>query len=171
MAGTSMASPFIAGAAAVLHQALDATGHHANANQDGILSLMRSTGANVSLVERLEDADIVLTDRAYYRRKPMSLKEAEARGIPIYVLKSNTLLQMEQALLTIYRQHSQGYQHDYAAAWQVLDVDMSGLPCGPKAAFATTGYFPKQRNRRGRQLGRVLATHYQEIVVDQLFDG
>src|SRR6266516_213562 len=35
--------------------------------------------------------------------------------------------QMEQALTTIYRQHSQGYRHDYAVAWQVLDVDMIGL--------------------------------------------
>ena len=84
---------------------------------------------------------------------------------------SANVRQMEQALTTIYRQHSQGYRHDYAAAWQVLDVDISGLPCGPKAAFATKGYFPKQRNRRGRQLGRVLASRYQEIVVDQLFDG
>jgi hypothetical protein len=78
---------------------------------------------------------------------------------------------LQQALTTIYRTHSQGYQHDYTATWQVLDVDMSGLPCGPKAAFATKGYFAKQRNRRGRQLGRVLATRYQEIVVDQLFEG
>src|SRR5438132_13602774 len=79
--------------------------------------------------------------------------------------------QMEQALDEIYRQHSQGYQHDYQASFQVLDVDMSGLPCGPKAAFATKGYFAKQRNRRGRQLGRVLASRYQEVVVDRLFDG
>ena len=79
--------------------------------------------------------------------------------------------ELQQALTTIYRTHSQGYQHDYTAVWQVLDVDMSGLPCGPKAAFATKGYFAKQRNRRGRQLGRVLATRYQEIVVDQLFAG
>src|SRR5947209_4851542 len=78
---------------------------------------------------------------------------------------------MEQAIDNIYRQHSQGYQHDYQASLQVLDVDMSGLPCGPKAAFATKGYFAKQRNRRGRQLGRVLASHYGEIVVDRLFDG
>lgn len=48
---------------------------------------------------------------------------------------------------------------------------MSGLPCGPKAALATKGYFPKQRNRRGRQLGRVLASRYGEIVTDQLFTG
>ncbi len=79
--------------------------------------------------------------------------------------------QMEQALDSIYRQHSQGYQHDYEADLQILDVDMSGLPCGPKAAFATKGYFAKQRNRRGRQLGRVLASRYGEIVVDRLFDG
>lgn len=79
--------------------------------------------------------------------------------------------QMEQAIDTIYRLHSQGYQHDYQASFQVLDVDMSGLPCGSKAAFATKGYFAKQRNRRGRQVGRVLASRYGEIVVDRLFDG
>jgi hypothetical protein len=45
------------------------------------------------------------------------------------------------------------------------------MPCGPKAALATKGYFAKQRYRRGRQLGRVLATNYQEVVVDQLFAG
>jgi hypothetical protein len=78
---------------------------------------------------------------------------------------------MEQALDSIYRQHSHGYQHDYTQDWQLLDVDMSGMPCGPKAAFASKGYFAKQRNRRGRQLGRVLATRYGEVVVDRLFDG
>src|SRR6266852_2478667 len=31
--------------------------------------------------------------------------------------------QLEQAMDTISRQHSQGYRHDYAADWQVLDVD------------------------------------------------
>src|SRR5207247_4734352 len=78
--------------------------------------------------------------------------------------------QMEHAIDSMYRQQSQGYQHNYQASFQVLDVDMSGLPCGPKAAFATKGYFAKQRNRRGRQLGCVLASRYGEIVVDRLFD-
>ena len=44
--------------------------------------------------------------------------------------------QMEQAMDVIYRQHSQGYQHDYQASLHLLDVDMSGMPCGKKAAFA-----------------------------------
>jgi hypothetical protein len=62
---------------------------------------IRDAGSAASIAERLEDTDVVLTDRSYYRRKPMALREAEARGIPIFVLKSNTLLQMEQALLSM----------------------------------------------------------------------
>jgi len=84
---------------------------------------------------------------------------------------AENVTQMEQAMDVIYRRHSQGYRHDDRASLQVLDVDMSGIPCGKKAAFATKGYFAKQRNRRGRQLGRVLASHFAEIVVDRLFDG
>src|SRR5437588_5549428 len=84
---------------------------------------------------------------------------------------SENVSQMEQALDSIYRQHSQGYRHEYATHLQILDVDRSGMPCGPKAAFESLGYFAKQRNRRGRQLGRVLASRYEEVVVDRLFEG
>jgi hypothetical protein len=79
--------------------------------------------------------------------------------------------QMQQANKLIYRQHSQGYAHPYQQSYQVLDIDLSGLPCGKQAAFATKGYFAGERNRRGRQIGRVLVTHYHEIVVDHLYAG
>jgi hypothetical protein len=79
--------------------------------------------------------------------------------------------QMEAALTTIFRRHSQSYPHDYQLHWQLLDVDMTGRPCGPKAAFASQGYFAKQRNRRGRQEGYVLATWYEELVVKRVFAG
>ena len=79
--------------------------------------------------------------------------------------------QLMAALTAIYRLHSQGYRHNYQHRRQLLDVDLSGMPCGPKAALATKGYFAKARNRRGRQLGRVLATHYGEVVMDQVFAG
>ena len=84
---------------------------------------------------------------------------------------AETVRQLEQALATIYRLHSQGYRHNYQRRWQILDVDMSGMPCGKKAELATKGYFPQRRNRRGRQLGRVLASRYGEVVTDQLFTG
>ena len=79
----------------------------------------------------------------------------------------NNVDEMAQALTEIYRQHSDGYHQ----AYQLLDIDLHGQPCGPKAAFATPGYFAGQRNRRGRQLGRVWCTWYDEVVVDQLYPG
>ncbi len=84
---------------------------------------------------------------------------------------TENVTQLQHALDEIYRQHGQSVHHDYQANFHLLDVDMSGLPCGPKAAFATKGYFAGQYHRRGRQVGRVLATHYEEVVVDRLFAG
>lgn len=79
--------------------------------------------------------------------------------------------QMHQAMDLIYRRHGRGYGHDDTRSLQLWDADMTGMPCGKKAAFASTGYFAKPRNRRGRQLGRVLATRYDAVVVERLFAG
>jgi Transposase DDE domain group 1 len=79
--------------------------------------------------------------------------------------------QMEQATRQIFRTHSLAYRHNYKQHWQVLDVDITGLPCGPKAVKADKGYFGKDGIRHGRQLGRVIATEYEEVVVDKLYNG
>jgi hypothetical protein len=79
--------------------------------------------------------------------------------------------QMRQALQELYRRYSRGYAHDYGTAWQVLDVDMTGMPAGRQGEGVTKGYFSDKKNRRGRQLGRVVATLYDEIVTDRLYEG
>jgi hypothetical protein len=79
--------------------------------------------------------------------------------------------QMQQAMQVIYRQHSRGYRHDYGQQWQLVDADLTGRPCGKKAALAQKRYFAKQRNRRGRQVGYVVATLYDEIVVERVYEG
>ncbi len=84
---------------------------------------------------------------------------------------AENVVQMEEALALIYRAHSRGYHHPYHLEWQLLDIDLTGRPCGPKAAFASRGYFRHPRNRQGRQVGYVLATHYEEVVVGQVFAG
>ncbi len=133
---------------------------------DALISMLAGAHGLVEINTRLR-ADAAL-QRAFGRSR---CAEQSVVQDTLNACTTENVEQMEHALDTIYRQHSQGYQHDYQASFQVLDVDMSGLPCGPKAAFATKGYFAKQRNRRGRQLGRVLASRYQEVVVDRLFDG
>src|SRR5438876_8400091 len=133
---------------------------------DALISMLAGAHGLIEINTRLR-ADVAL-QRAFGRRR---CAEQSVVQDTLNACTTENVEQMEQAMDTIYRQHSQGYQHDYEADYQILDVDMSGLPCGPKAAFATKGYFAKQRNRRGRQLGRVLASRYQEVVVDRLFDG
>lgn len=84
---------------------------------------------------------------------------------------ADTVVQMQQALTQVYQQHGRGYAHDYEQSYQLLDIDMTGMPAGRQGEGVSKGYFAGQKNRRGRQLGRVVASHYHEIVVDQLYDG
>lgn len=79
--------------------------------------------------------------------------------------------QMEQALDEIFRTHSRAYQHDYHQGLQLLDVDLTGLPCGRKAEMSEKGYFGQHNIRYGRQMARVTSPHYDEIVVDRLYGG
>src|SRR5258708_7565395 len=79
--------------------------------------------------------------------------------------------QMQQVLTTLFRQHSQAASHTSRSGWLILDVDLTGMPCGKKAENSVTGYFSQPRYRRGRQQGRVLASQYGEIVVDELYPG
>jgi stage III sporulation protein SpoIIIAA len=62
---------------------------------------IRGSGVPATIAADLDEADVVLTLRNYYRRKPGMLREAESRQIPIYVLKNNTVAQMEQSLLSM----------------------------------------------------------------------
>jgi stage III sporulation protein SpoIIIAA len=48
------------------------------------------------------EADVVMTLKSEYRQKTTGLREAEDRGLPIYVLKSNTIVQMEASLTSIF---------------------------------------------------------------------
>lgn len=81
------------------------------------------------------------------------------------------VVEMQAACAEIFRAHSAAYRHDYEGELQVLDADLSGLPCGKRAEAATKGYFSQPRARYGRQLGRVVAAHDEEVVADQVYPG
>jgi stage III sporulation protein SpoIIIAA len=54
------------------------------------------------IVRTLKEADSLLTLRRYYRERQQPVIEAEKRGMPIYVLRSNTSQQMEQFLADLF---------------------------------------------------------------------
>jgi stage III sporulation protein SpoIIIAA len=56
----------------------------------------------VQLVSELRNTDVVITLKNYYRRRSQPISDAERRGIPIHVLRSNTVNQMETCLADIF---------------------------------------------------------------------
>jgi hypothetical protein len=67
-------------------------------NRSKIEQLARALVLPVVVVDEVDEADVVMTLKPYYRRKPQPLRDAEGRGIPIFVLRSNSGGQIEEAL-------------------------------------------------------------------------
>ncbi len=72
------------------------------ANHSRLKQVAEEKQKKLRVVADLRQADIFLTTKSYYSRKPQKIRDAEALGIPIYVLKSNNAAQMRQCLDTVY---------------------------------------------------------------------
>ena len=58
----------------------------------------RACGLRALVVERPDAADVVLTTKAHYRRRPSTLQAAEELSKPVYVLRRNTADQVRHFL-------------------------------------------------------------------------
>jgi stage III sporulation protein SpoIIIAA len=71
-------------------------------NRARLEQIAREGRRDLKITVDFKQADIFLTTRSYYRRKPQKIRDAEALGIPIYVLKSNNATQIKQCLDALY---------------------------------------------------------------------
>jgi len=70
--------------------------------QNRLRSAAKTLRVPIQLVDTLGAADVVMTLKNYYRQQPQPIVDAERRSIPIYILRSNTVTQMEQCLADIF---------------------------------------------------------------------
>ncbi|HOZ38394.1 MAG TPA: R3H domain-containing nucleic acid-binding protein [Anaerolineaceae bacterium] len=63
-----------------------------------LIQSVRELGVPAMVVKDLKDADVLVTQRRYYRDRLQPIVDAEERGIPIFVVKSNSIGQIEQFL-------------------------------------------------------------------------
>jgi len=63
---------------------------------------------SLNIVNNLNDANLFVTSKSYYRRRPQQVRDAEAANLPIYALKSNTPPQIRQLLNTIHPTENTG---------------------------------------------------------------
>jgi hypothetical protein len=63
---------------------------------------VKRLGVPVVVVRDFSEGDVIVTLRSYYRNRPRLILDAEQRGVPIYVLRSNTVNQMQQFLSDLF---------------------------------------------------------------------
>ena len=54
---------------------------------------------HIYLVDQIGDADLMVTLKSYYRKRRRLISDAERRRIPVFVLRANTVSQMESFLM------------------------------------------------------------------------
>jgi stage III sporulation protein SpoIIIAA len=119
-----------------------------------------------TIVRDMNDATMVMTLKNYYRQGSHRMREAEERGVPIYVLRGNTITQMERQLADVFHVGSSeaesravrtgraGYDEEYEARLeteqaitQVLNGERQTVELTPRSNFI-------------RRLQHQIAEHY-----------
>ncbi|NLE99942.1 MAG: AAA family ATPase, partial [Anaerolineales bacterium] len=92
----------------------------------------------VHIAKDMGQAQVLVTTKAFYRKRPRLIVDAERRGLPIYVLRANTVSQMNDCLVDLFDLEDEvpsdgvqeALQETEAAIRQVLDgaADVELLP-------------------------------------------
>jgi hypothetical protein len=113
----------------------------------------------VRVVGDAEEADAVLTLKNYYKKRPAPIVDAERAGVPVYVLRSNTIAQMEGILEDLFDVSAKDDPFALAMAEtdEAIQRVMSGthsVELAPQSAFIRR--FQHERIRQANLFSRSL---------------
>ncbi len=66
-----------------------------------------------TIVRDMSEATMVMTLKSYYRQGSQRVRQAEDRGVPVYVLRNNTITQMERQLSDVFQISSSENDEQY----------------------------------------------------------
>ncbi len=133
--------------------------------QDCFVNILAGGQGLVEINTRVRDDELL--QRAFGRT---TCAEQSTISDTVNACEVEQVQQLRAALTEVIRQHSQAYTHAYTQV-QLLDIDVTGLCAGRQGEGVTKGYFAEHPNARGRQLGRVIASRYSEIIAERLYPG
>jgi stage III sporulation protein SpoIIIAA len=67
-----------------------------------LMQAARRLGVPALIVNESGEAQVLVTLRTYYRKRQQTIMDAERRNVPIYVLRANTINQMQQFLSDLF---------------------------------------------------------------------
>ncbi|NWG21577.1 MAG: AAA family ATPase [Chloroflexi bacterium] len=71
-------------------------------SRDRLERAIASLHVPATIVRDMDEATMVMTLKNYYRQGSQRVRQAEERGVPVYVLRNNTLTQMERQLADVF---------------------------------------------------------------------
>jgi hypothetical protein len=83
-----------------------------------LMQAAKRLGVPAVVVKDASEANALVTLKTYYRDRQQTIVDAEHRGMPIYVLRANTVSQMEQFLTDLFNLSSQ----DQSGSSELNDV-------------------------------------------------
>lgn len=87
--------------------------------------------APVHLVKRTSEADLMITTKAFYNQRTKLIREAEQRDLPIYVLRNDSIGQMQSCLTDVFDVESrepQPLEQALMEARQAIQEVLNGEP-------------------------------------------
>jgi hypothetical protein len=112
-------------------------------NRGRLEQITKEMQLGLDIVQNLSEANLFITSKNYFRRKPQKVRDAEAANLPLYVLRSNTPAQMRQLLADIYPVESPDKSNSLKralgeaeeAVTQVKDGQQEGIELSPQGAY------------------------------------
>ena len=117
------------------------------------------------LVNDIGEADALVTLRTYYRKRQRTVMDAEQRGMPIYVLRSNTVNQMVQFLSDLFNLQSEAVEeYDSDAVMQTTQSAIEAVLNGEDwiELPPATSYVRRLQHEMARQANLVSHSYGKE---------
>jgi hypothetical protein len=76
-------------------------------NRDRLEKALRKLKIPAQVIKDVEEADLILSHKGHQRRQPKRLRDLQSGGIPLYVVKSNTIPQIELVLQKIFGRYEE----------------------------------------------------------------
>ena len=70
-------------------------------SRNKVLDAIDEVKAPLVVVRNIKDADLILTLKSQYNKLPQEIRESETRGLPVKVIRSNTTIQVQNAVREI----------------------------------------------------------------------
>jgi stage III sporulation protein SpoIIIAA len=102
-------------------------------NRGRLMQVAREMNIDLATTENFRDANLLVTSKNYYRRRPQKVRDAENAHLPVYVLRGNAPPQMRQFLSTLFHIQEEEKPGEFKTAINEAEAAVAQVSEGQEA--------------------------------------